>query len=200
MTTNYLTSLHPLRYSSIAIITDFSSNWTARSFLRRDASTSQRYQTMKEHSQLSLCVSIPVYLGGASSVVWRVRRTSIAMFIRLLGDQLKKCMTRTTDAIQHVLLKPERPAKFFSHRSIALFSDRATSVSSRVCRERGRPLPEARSAEPVLSCRTSLAMFIGLVILLVLIVLCAVVGGIYTYIYFTRINPAPSEPARSPAR
>jgi len=121
------------------------------------------------------------------------------MFIRLLGDQLKKCLTRTTDAIQHVLLKPERPA-IFSHRSIALFNDRATSVSSRVCRERGRPLPEARSAEPVLSCRTSLAMFIGLVILLVLIVLCAVVGGIYTYIYFTRINPAPSEPARSPAR
>jgi len=32
-------------------------------------------------------------------------------------------------------------------------------------------------------------MFIGLIILLVLIVLCAVVGGIYTYIYFTRINP-----------
>jgi len=32
-------------------------------------------------------------------------------------------------------------------------------------------------------------MFIGLIILLVLVVLCAVVGGIYTYIYFTRINP-----------
>jgi len=32
-------------------------------------------------------------------------------------------------------------------------------------------------------------MFIGLIVLLVLIVLCAVVGGIYTYIYFTRINP-----------
>jgi len=29
-------------------------------------------------------------------------------------------------------------------------------------------------------------MFIGLIILLVLMLLCAVVGGIYTYIYFTR--------------
>jgi len=35
-------------------------------------------------------------------------------------------------------------------------------------------------------------MFIGLIILLVLMVLCAVVGGIYTYIYFTRINPGRS--------
>lgn len=35
-------------------------------------------------------------------------------------------------------------------------------------------------------------MFIGLIILLVLIALCAVVGGIYTYIYFTRINPGRS--------
>jgi len=36
------------------------------------------------------------------------------------------------------------------------------------------------------------AMFIGLIILLVLMLLCAVVGGIYIYIYFTRINPGRS--------
>jgi hypothetical protein len=32
-------------------------------------------------------------------------------------------------------------------------------------------------------------MFIGLVILIVLMALCAVLGAIYSYLYFTRINP-----------
>lgn len=32
-------------------------------------------------------------------------------------------------------------------------------------------------------------MFIGAIILLVLMGLCAVLGAIYSYIYFTRINP-----------
>ena len=33
-------------------------------------------------------------------------------------------------------------------------------------------------------------MFVGLIVLIVLMVLCAILGGIYSYIYFTRINPA----------
>lgn len=33
-------------------------------------------------------------------------------------------------------------------------------------------------------------MFIGGIILIVLMALCAVLGAIYSYIYFTRINPA----------
>ena len=32
-------------------------------------------------------------------------------------------------------------------------------------------------------------MFIGAIILIVLMALCAVLGAIYSYIYFTRINP-----------
>ena len=32
-------------------------------------------------------------------------------------------------------------------------------------------------------------MFVGLIILLVLIGLCVALGAIYSYIYFTRINP-----------
>lgn len=35
-------------------------------------------------------------------------------------------------------------------------------------------------------------MFVGLVILLVLIGLCVLLGAIYSYIYFTRINPSRS--------
>jgi len=35
-------------------------------------------------------------------------------------------------------------------------------------------------------------MFVGLVILLVLIGLCLLLGAIYSYIYFTRINPSRS--------
>jgi len=35
-------------------------------------------------------------------------------------------------------------------------------------------------------------MFVGLVILLVLICLCVALGAIYSYIYFTRINPSRS--------
>jgi len=35
-------------------------------------------------------------------------------------------------------------------------------------------------------------MFVGLVILLVLVCLCVVLGAIYSYIYFTRINPSRS--------
>jgi len=35
-------------------------------------------------------------------------------------------------------------------------------------------------------------MFVGLVILLVLIGLCVLLGVIYSYIYFTRINPSRS--------
>lgn len=33
-------------------------------------------------------------------------------------------------------------------------------------------------------------MFIGLIVLLVLMVLCALLGAIYSYIYFTQIYPA----------
>lgn len=32
-------------------------------------------------------------------------------------------------------------------------------------------------------------MFIGFLILIVLMALCAVLGAIYSYLYFTRINP-----------
>jgi len=32
-------------------------------------------------------------------------------------------------------------------------------------------------------------MFIGAIVLIVLVALCAVLGAIYSYIYFTRINP-----------
>jgi len=32
-------------------------------------------------------------------------------------------------------------------------------------------------------------MFIGAIVLIVLIALCAVLGAIYTYLYFTQINP-----------
>jgi len=32
-------------------------------------------------------------------------------------------------------------------------------------------------------------MFIGAIILIVLVALCAVLGAIYSYIYFTRISP-----------
>lgn len=32
-------------------------------------------------------------------------------------------------------------------------------------------------------------MFIGLIVLIVLMVLCAILGAIYSYIYFTKINP-----------
>lgn len=32
-------------------------------------------------------------------------------------------------------------------------------------------------------------MFVGLIVLIVLMALCAILGTIYTYIYFTRINP-----------
>ena len=32
-------------------------------------------------------------------------------------------------------------------------------------------------------------MFIGAIVLIVLVGLCAVLGAIYSYIYFTRINP-----------
>jgi len=32
-------------------------------------------------------------------------------------------------------------------------------------------------------------MFVGAIVLIVLIGLCAVLGAIYSYIYFTRINP-----------
>jgi hypothetical protein len=35
-------------------------------------------------------------------------------------------------------------------------------------------------------------MFIGLIVLLVLMALCALLGGIYSYIYYTRINPGRS--------
>lgn len=35
-------------------------------------------------------------------------------------------------------------------------------------------------------------MFAGLIILLVLIGLCVALGAIYSYIYFTRINPSRS--------
>jgi len=35
-------------------------------------------------------------------------------------------------------------------------------------------------------------MFVGLVVLLVLIGLCVLLGAIYSYIYFTRINPSRS--------
>ena len=33
-------------------------------------------------------------------------------------------------------------------------------------------------------------MFIGLIVLIVLMALCAILGAIYGYIYFTQINPA----------
>jgi len=33
------------------------------------------------------------------------------------------------------------------------------------------------------------AMFIGAIVLIVLVALCAVLGAIYSYLYFTRINP-----------
>lgn len=33
-------------------------------------------------------------------------------------------------------------------------------------------------------------MFVGFIVLIVLVALCAVLGAIYGYIYFTRINPA----------
>jgi len=33
-------------------------------------------------------------------------------------------------------------------------------------------------------------MFIGYIVLIVLVVLCIILGAIYAYIYFTRINPA----------
>ena len=32
-------------------------------------------------------------------------------------------------------------------------------------------------------------MFVGLIVLIVLVTLCAILGAIYSYIYFTRINP-----------
>jgi len=32
-------------------------------------------------------------------------------------------------------------------------------------------------------------MFIGAIVLIVLVALCAVLGAIYSYLYFTRINP-----------
>jgi len=32
-------------------------------------------------------------------------------------------------------------------------------------------------------------MFVGAIVLIVLVGLCAVLGAIYSYIYFTRINP-----------
>jgi hypothetical protein len=35
-------------------------------------------------------------------------------------------------------------------------------------------------------------MFIGVIVLIVLMALCAVLGGIYSYIYYTRINPGRS--------
>lgn len=35
-------------------------------------------------------------------------------------------------------------------------------------------------------------MFVGVIILLVLMALCAVLGAVYSYIYFTRINPSRS--------
>jgi len=35
-------------------------------------------------------------------------------------------------------------------------------------------------------------MFVGLIILLVLMALCLALGAIYSYIYFTRINPSRS--------
>jgi len=35
-------------------------------------------------------------------------------------------------------------------------------------------------------------MFTGLIVLIVLMALCAVLGAIYWYIYYTRINPARS--------
>lgn len=35
-------------------------------------------------------------------------------------------------------------------------------------------------------------MFIGLIVLIVLMALCALLGAIYSYIYYTRINPARS--------
>lgn len=40
--------------------------------------------------------------------------------------------------------------------------------------------------------RLKVVMFVGLVILLVLICLCVLLGAIYSYIYFTRINPSRS--------
>lgn len=42
------------------------------------------------------------------------------------------------------------------------------------------------------SARRDPVMFVGLVILLVLIGLCVLLGAIYSYIYFTRINPSRS--------
>jgi len=35
-------------------------------------------------------------------------------------------------------------------------------------------------------------MFVGLIVLLVLVALCVALGAIYSYIYFTRINPTRS--------
>jgi len=32
-------------------------------------------------------------------------------------------------------------------------------------------------------------MFVGAIVLIVLMALCAVLGAIYSYLYFTRINP-----------
>ena len=32
-------------------------------------------------------------------------------------------------------------------------------------------------------------MFVGAIVLIVLVALCAVLGAIYSYLYFTRINP-----------
>jgi len=32
-------------------------------------------------------------------------------------------------------------------------------------------------------------MFVGAIVLIVLVSLCAVLGAIYSYLYFTRINP-----------
>lgn len=33
-------------------------------------------------------------------------------------------------------------------------------------------------------------MFVGGIVLIILVVLCIILGAIYSYIYFTRINPA----------
>jgi hypothetical protein len=32
-------------------------------------------------------------------------------------------------------------------------------------------------------------MFVGLIVLIVLVTLCAILGAIYSYIYYTRISP-----------